>query len=162
MLSIGSLSKQTGVKIPTIRYYEQIGLIGPAERTEGNQRRYRKEALERLGFIKHARELGFSIETISSLIELNNHPDRNCAAATAIAREQLNHVRERIASLLRLGRLSWSESLMVVREPGRSAIVMCLLHWRITGIVKRNIPTRFRVEWKACVKTGSRCIARGN
>ncbi len=102
MLSIGSLSKQTGVKIPTIRYYEQIGLIGPAERTEGNQRRYRKEALERLGFIKHARELGFSIETISSLIELNNHPDRNCAAATAIAREQLNHVRERIASLLRL------------------------------------------------------------
>ena len=66
MFSIGSLSKQTGVKVPTIRYYEQIGLIDPAERTEGNQRRYRKEALQRLGFIKHARELGFSIETIRS------------------------------------------------------------------------------------------------
>ena len=102
MLSIGSLSKQTGVKVPTIRYYEQIGLIDPAERTEGNQRRYRKEALQRLGFIKHARELGFSIETIQALIELNNHPDRSCAEATTIAREQLNDVRARIASLLRL------------------------------------------------------------
>ena len=102
MFSIGSLSKQTGVKVPTIRYYEQIGLIDPAERTEGNQRRYRKEALQRLGFIKHARELGFSIDTIQALIELNNHPDRSCAQASTIAREQLRDVRERIASLARL------------------------------------------------------------
>lgn len=102
MFSIGSLSKQTGVKVPTIRYYEQIGLIDPADRTEGNQRRYREDALQRLGFIKHARELGFSIETISALIELNNHPDRSCAEATKIARDQLSGVRERIASLTRL------------------------------------------------------------
>jgi len=102
MFSIGSLSKQTGVKVPTIRYYEQIGLIDPPDRTEGNQRRYRNEALQRLGFIKHARELGFSIETILALIELNDHPDRSCADATRIAREQLDDVRERIASLVRL------------------------------------------------------------
>lgn len=102
MFSIGSLSKQTGVKVPTIRYYEQIGLIDPPDRTEGNQRRYRKEALQRLGFIRHARELGFSIDSISALIELNNQPDRSCAEATRIAREQLTDVRERIASLVRL------------------------------------------------------------
>lgn len=102
MFLIGSLSKQTGVKVPTIRYYEQIGLIDAAERTEGNQRRYRQAALERLGFIKHARELGFSIESIQALIELNNHPDKNCAEATVIAQKQLNDVRERIASLARL------------------------------------------------------------
>ncbi len=102
MFSIGSLSRQTGVKVPTIRYYEQTGLIDPAERTEGNQRRYRKEAVQRLGFIKHARELGFSIETIQALIELNNHPDRSCAEATKIAQQQLRDVRERIASLVRL------------------------------------------------------------
>jgi len=102
MLSIGLLSEQTGVKVPTIRYYEQIGLIDPAERTEGNQRRYRKDALQRLGFIKHARELGFSIESILALIELNNHPDRSCAEASTIAQEQLRDVRERIASLVRL------------------------------------------------------------
>ena len=102
MFSIGSLSKNTGVKVPTIRYYEQIGLIDMADRTGGNQRRYRKEALQRMGFIKHARELGFSIKTILALIELDNHPDRSCAAATTIAREQLSDVRERIASLVRL------------------------------------------------------------
>ena len=102
MLSIGSLSKQTGVKVPTIRYYEQIGLIDPPARTQSNQRRYQEEALQRLRFIKHARELGFSIESILALIELNNHPDRSCAAATTIARQQLNDVRERIASLVRL------------------------------------------------------------
>ena len=102
MFSIGSLSKQTGVKVPTIRYYEQIGLISPPERTEGNQRRYRQEALQRLGFIKHARELGFSIQSITALIELHDHPDRSCAEATTIAREQLGDVRERIASLVRL------------------------------------------------------------
>lgn len=102
MFSIGSLSKQTGVKVPTIRYYEQIGLIEDAERTEGNQRRYKQDSLLRLRFIKHARELGFPIESIKELIELNNHPDQNCAEATEIAKEQLNHVRERIASLVRL------------------------------------------------------------
>lgn len=102
MLSIGALSKQTGVKVPTIRYYEQIGLIDPPDRTDGNQRRYRNEALQRLGFIKHARELGFSIESISALIALNNHPDNSCAEANKIAREQLTDVRERIASLVRL------------------------------------------------------------
>ena len=100
--SIGTLSKQTGVKIPTIRYYEEIGLIEPAERTAGNQRRYSKASQQRLEFIKHARALGFSIETISALIELNNHPDSNCKEATEIARVQLKGVRERIASLLRL------------------------------------------------------------
>jgi len=94
MFSIGALSKQTGVKVPTIRYYEQIGLIDPADRTQGNQRRYNDEALQRLGFIKHARELGFSIETITALIDLNNHPDRSCAEATRIAHEQLTDVRE--------------------------------------------------------------------
>lgn len=102
MFSIGSLSKQTGVKVPTIRYYEKIGLISQPERTEGNQRRYRKDALQRLGFIKHARELGFPISSITALIELQDHPDRSCAEATTIAREQLGDVRERIASLLRL------------------------------------------------------------
>ncbi len=102
MISIGKLSKQTGVKIPTIRYYEQIGLIDPPIRSEGNQRRYRESDQQRLGFIKHARELGFSIEAIAMLIELKHHPDKPCAEADAIAREQLKDVREKIAQLKKL------------------------------------------------------------
>jgi len=54
MFSIGELSKRTEVKIPTIRYYEEVGLLPAAERTEGNQRRYNEAGLERLSFIKHA------------------------------------------------------------------------------------------------------------
>ena len=72
MFSIGELSKRTKVKVPTIRYYEEMGLLAEAERTRGNQRRYDKAGLERLSFIRHARDLGFSIEAISSLIELQD------------------------------------------------------------------------------------------
>ncbi|MEB8433207.1 helix-turn-helix domain-containing protein [Cocleimonas sp. KMM 6892] len=102
MFSIGTLSKKTGVKVPTIRYYEQIGLIDPAVRTEGNQRRYSESELERLGFIRHARDLGFSIEAIGTLIELNQHPDKICAEANSIARKQLTDTQAKIASLQRL------------------------------------------------------------
>ena len=102
MLSIGALSDRTGVKVPTIRYYEDVGLLAPAERTSGNQRRYGAADLERLGFIKHARDLGFPIEAIMALISLNDHPDRSCAEATDIAQNQLASVRNKIASLTRL------------------------------------------------------------
>jgi hypothetical protein len=65
MFSIGDLSKQTGVKIPTIRYYEKMGLINSSSRSAGNQRRYRQAQLERLSFVRHARELGFTLENIN-------------------------------------------------------------------------------------------------
>ena len=99
MFSIGELSKRTKVKVPTIRYYEEMGLLLEAERTSGNQRRYDKAGLERLSFIRHARDLGFSIEAISSLIELQEHPDRSCEAATEIATSQLEEVRAKIKRL---------------------------------------------------------------
>ena len=59
ILSIGQLSKRSGVKVTTIRYYEKTGMIPEAPRNAGNQRRYGKDQLERLRFIRHARELGF-------------------------------------------------------------------------------------------------------
>ena len=99
MFSIGELSKRTKVKVPTIRYYEEMGLLAEAERTSGNQRRYDKTGLERLSFIRHARDLGFSIEAISSLIELQDHPDRSCETATDIAISQLADVRAKIKRL---------------------------------------------------------------
>lgn len=99
MFSIGELSKRTKVKVPTIRYYEAMGLLPEAERTAGNQRRYDKAGLERLSFVRHARDLGFSIEAISSLIELQEHPERSCEAATDIAKSQLEEVRAKIKRL---------------------------------------------------------------
>lgn len=102
MLTIGDLSRATGVKVPTIRYYEQMGLLSHAERSEGNQRRYSKAERDRLSFIKHARELGLTIEAIRELIELSDHPDKPCAEADRIAAEQLAAVRQKIERLKKL------------------------------------------------------------
>jgi DNA-binding transcriptional MerR regulator len=99
MYAIGTLAKRTGVKVATIRYYEQAGILAEGERTAGNQRRYDKAAIERLRFIKHARELGFSIKSIADLITLQDHPDRSCATASGIAKDQLSDVRAKIARL---------------------------------------------------------------
>jgi len=91
MFSIGQLSKRTGVKIPTIRYYEQMGLIDAPERSEGNQRRYTKDGLGRLSFIRHSRDLGFSVE-------------KPCQDVDSIAAKHLKDVQARIAKLRRLER----------------------------------------------------------
>lgn len=104
MFSIGQLSKRTGVKIPTIRYYEQMGLIDAPERSEGNQRRYSADGLSRLSFIRHSRDLGFSIEDIKGLLTLSQHPEKPCHDAHDIAVEHLKAVQDRIAKLRRLER----------------------------------------------------------
>lgn len=99
MLSIGRLSQETGVKVPTIRYYEQIGLMPAAERSSGNQRLYGAAARRRLSFIRHARDLGFPLEAIRDLLGLTDQPDQPCTAVDAIARAQLATIRSRIARL---------------------------------------------------------------
>jgi DNA-binding transcriptional MerR regulator len=101
-LSIGELSRVTGVKVPTIRYYEDIGLMSEPPRTEGGQRRYSSGARDRLGFIAHAREMGFPLEAIRSLIDLSEHPEKPCAGADAIAEARLSEVNARIDRLMRL------------------------------------------------------------
>ena len=102
MLTIGKLGQATGVKVPTIRYYEQIGLLPEPERSTGNQRLYGRRVQERLAFIRHARELGFPLETIRDLLSLQDRPDQSCAAADSIARRQLRAVEQRIARLIAL------------------------------------------------------------
>lgn len=99
MYSIGALSKATGVKVPTIRYYEGIGILPAAGRNAGNQRRYGQDGLDALGFIKHARDLGFGLEEIKELMALNGELGSDCSKADEIARRQLHDVRARIARL---------------------------------------------------------------
>lgn len=99
MLSIGRLSRETGTKVQTIRYYEQVGLMPEPDRTEGGQRRYRDTELDRLSFIRHARQLGFTLEAIRELLDLSDQPGRPCQEADAIARRQLKQVEQRIARL---------------------------------------------------------------
>ena len=99
---IGDADKASGVKVPTIRYYEQIGLLPAPPRTQGNRRHYDPADLQRLAFIRHARELGFGVEAIRTLLVLQDEPDQSCAAADKIARARLAEVEQRIGSLLAL------------------------------------------------------------
>ena len=99
MLTIGKLAAETGVKVPTVRYYEQIGLLPAPERSSGNQRLYGPVARQRLAFIRHARTLGFPLEAIRDLLSLSDRPDLPCSAADAIAKAQLRAVQARITQL---------------------------------------------------------------
>lgn len=99
LLSIGALSQETGVKVPTIRYYESIGLLPPPERTDSNRRLYTRAERDRLAFIRHARDLGFDIDAIRALLRLAAHPDQPCEAADGIAREHLAAIETRIVRL---------------------------------------------------------------
>jgi DNA-binding transcriptional MerR regulator len=99
VMPIGALAEQTGVKVETIRYYEQVGLLPEPERSEGNQRRYGRKHRERLAFIKHARDLGFTVESIRALLRLSDKPDMACDEAHAIASAHLGDVRDKISRL---------------------------------------------------------------
>lgn len=97
--TIGRIAEAAGCKVQTVRYYEQVGLLPRPERSGGNQRVYGKSDVDRLTFIRHARDLGFSIEAIRDLLSLSDRPDQPCEAADAIARAQLVHVERRIEHL---------------------------------------------------------------
>ena len=99
MLTIGTLARRTGTKVQTIRYYEQVGLMPEPGRSEGGQRRYGDAELDRLSFIRHARQLGFPLDAIRELLNLSDHPNRPCAEADEIARRQLRQVEQRLARL---------------------------------------------------------------
>lgn len=98
-LSIGQLAKATTVKIPTIRFYEEIGLLPSPARTASDRRVYAAGTVQRLSFIRHARQLGFPTEAIRTLLDLSDHPDRPCEDANVIAREQLAAVDAKIEQL---------------------------------------------------------------
>lgn len=99
MLSIGTLARRTGTNVQTIRYYEQIGLMPEPGRSEGGQRRYGTLELDRLAFIRHSRQLGFSLEAIRELLDLSDSPERSCVQVDAVAQKQLREVEARISRL---------------------------------------------------------------
>ena len=97
--AIGELSTLSGVKVPTIRYYEGIGMLAAPPRTEGNQRRYDEAALSRLRFIAHARSMGFPMGSIKSMLRLARHPDEPCEDLDSLVADRLMEVEERISKL---------------------------------------------------------------
>jgi DNA-binding transcriptional MerR regulator len=98
-LAIGDRARQTGTKVNTIRFYEDIGLLPHASRTASGRRSYDAPDVRRLSFIRHGRELGFSVAEIRSLLALADEPDRDCGEAAAIARRHLKDIETRLARL---------------------------------------------------------------
>ncbi|ODT74919.1 MAG: MerR family transcriptional regulator [Pelagibacterium sp. SCN 64-44] len=101
-MAIGKVSAASGVKVTTVRYYEQIGLLPAPPRTDGGRRTYDRKDMERLTFIRHSRELGFDIDEIKTLLELQDSPDQSCDRADGIAKAHLVEVKMKIASLTAL------------------------------------------------------------
>lgn len=99
MHAIGEAAKRTGVKVPTIRFYEQEGLLPAPPRTGSGRRLYADDDVRRLAFIRRARALGFDLDDIRSLLDLSDHPERSCDDADRIARKHLTEVEARLAQL---------------------------------------------------------------
>lgn len=104
VLTIGDLGKATATKVETIRYYESIGLLAPPARTPGNYRVYAADQVARLGFIRRARELGFSLDQVRALLGISDQKDQSCEAVDAIARDHLTEFDRKIADLIALRR----------------------------------------------------------
>ncbi|CEG10050.1 Mercuric resistance operon regulatory protein [Afipia felis] len=99
MFTIGELSKQTGVHVETVRYYERAGILPRAARTSNGRRTYGTADVRRLSFIRHARELGFELSAVRALLDLQDHPNATCEKASQIAVAQLLAIETKISRL---------------------------------------------------------------
>ena len=118
LILIGELSRRTGCHIETIRYYERIGVIPKAQR-RGRYRSYRPDDVTRLRFIHRARELGFSLAEVRTLVNLGSqHRSGSCSRVKAVASKHVRSVRAKIADLERLANVL--DEAIARCEDGRS------------------------------------------
>lgn len=103
-LKRGALAKRFGCGIETIRYYENIALLGAPDRTQSGHRLYSPADQARLGFILRARELGFSVEELRSLLSLADSHDYTCGEVLTLTERHLEDIRIKIRDLSRLER----------------------------------------------------------
>jgi Cu(I)-responsive transcriptional regulator len=120
-LAIGELARATGTKVETIRYYERIGLLPVPLRTGGNYRAYDRDHLNRLSFIRRARDLGFSLDEVRALLRLSDQRNQSCGEVDRIARAHLDAVERKIADLAALG----AELRQLIGQCGHGTIADC-------------------------------------
>ena len=104
-LTIGKLANSAGINLETIRYYERIGLMPKPGRTDAGHRNYAAAHVRRLTFIRRARELGFALEDIRTLLELAEPGRVSCGAVQKIAARHLHNVRLKLADLAKMEQL---------------------------------------------------------
>jgi MerR family mercuric resistance operon transcriptional regulator len=105
-IQIGKLSRLTGCNIETIRYYERIGLLPHPPRSAGRYRLYETEDVRRLAFVRRARELGFTLQEVRTLLALSEDlSDSTCGEVRQLAARHLSDVRVKIADLRAMERV---------------------------------------------------------
>ena len=101
-MTIGALAKAAGVGVETVRFYQRRGLMAEPSRPLGGVRRYGADAISRLGFIRRAQDVGFSLDEVKALLILGETP--SCRGARALAAKKLELVNARLRSLQRMRR----------------------------------------------------------
>jgi MerR family mercuric resistance operon transcriptional regulator len=101
-LTIGKLAKKTNVNIETIRYYERRSLIPKTNRRESGYREYSEDTVRRIKFIKHAKELGFSLKEINELLSLKLDPKTPCSKVKNRAEAKIADIEEKVKTLQRM------------------------------------------------------------
>lgn len=103
-IGIGELSRQSGCKVETIRYYEQQGLMPDPPRTDGGHRLYGRTMRGRLLFIRRSRELGFTMNEIRDLLSLVDREQISCERVRSIAEQHLDDIKAKISDLRKMQR----------------------------------------------------------
>lgn len=128
MYRIGEISKLSGIKVPTIRYFEQIGLLNAPDRNEGNQRLYSEEKLKRLKFIKRGRELGFSQNELKALLGINGEGKPSCSEVLHLTHRHIQVVREKIEDLQAIEKSLLELTLKCEKQRGSNCPAIDSLH----------------------------------
>lgn len=101
-MNIGQAAQHTGLSAKMIRHYEALGLLPQAARTRSGYRHYGHQDLQRLLFIRHARDLGFSLDAVRELLSLWNNPGRSSREVRALAQSHIEQMLQRRAELDRM------------------------------------------------------------
>lgn len=121
-LTIGAFAKAAGVNVETIRFYQRRGLLSEPDKPYGGIRRYGETDIARVKFIKFTQRLGFSLDEIAQLLQLED--GMNCAEIADIAEHRLEDVRSRLADLARMEKVL---SDLVNQCHGRTDSISCPL-----------------------------------
>ena len=102
VLTIGQLARRAGVNVETLRYYERRDLLPDPPRTSSGYRQYAPDAVRRIGFIKRAQQLGFTLGEIGELLAMRVDPDANCDAVEEQAEHAIARIDGKVAELQRM------------------------------------------------------------
>ena len=121
-MKIGTLAREAGVAIDTVRYYERQGLLPPPQRSASGYRQYGQEDVARLRFIRRSKGLGFTLEEIRELLDLSGRREVDMAGMKAAAIQKLAGIDEKLSELQRVR--AGLEAL-VASCPGHGALEHC-------------------------------------